>query len=392
MISRRRFDPTLLSTAVAGAAAMASAMGFGRFVFTPILPGMIADVPLSSSEAGLVAAGNFAGYLAGAVLAAFGWAAGRERLIALAALLASSLALAAMGMTSSVALFVIIRFVAGVASAFAMIFTSSIVLTLAAERRSEGVQSAHFGGVGAGIALSSLMVFVASAWGGGDPSIWRAEWLTGAAVTLVLLAVVWAFLPVVRHTAGPVREPPLAWRLPLTLLTLSYGFFGFGYVITATFIVTMARMSEAGAAIEFLTWFLTGIAAAVSIAAWRPLLARFGLAGLYLTGLLVEAAGVLASVSLPGIAAPLAGGVLLGATFMMITAYGLRLGRSLAPESPRRALASMTAAFGIGQIAGPLVAGWVAEMTGGFTVASILGASALLLAAVMAMPVWKRVG
>ncbi|HLP69415.1 MAG TPA: YbfB/YjiJ family MFS transporter [Rhizobium sp.] len=357
-----------------------------------MLPGMIADVPLSSSAAGFVAAGNFAGYLAGAILAAFGWAAGRERLIALVALFVSSVALAAMGVTSSVALFVIIRFVAGVASAFAMIFTSSIVLTLAAVRRSEGVQSAHFGGVGAGIALSSLMVFLTAAWSRHDPSAWRAEWLTGAAVTFVLFAVVWMLLPPAPRTAGPAKEAPLAWRLPLTLLTLSYGLFGFGYVITATFIVTMARMSEAGAAVEFLTWFLTGIAAAVSIAAWRPLLARLGLAGLYLTGLLVEAAGVLASVALPGIAAPLAGGVLLGATFMMITAYGLRLGRSLAPESPRRALALMTAAFGIGQIIGPLVAGWVAEVTGGFTVASILGASALLLAAVMAVPVWKRVG
>ncbi|WP_416795536.1 YbfB/YjiJ family MFS transporter [Ciceribacter azotifigens] len=392
MSSRHSVDPSLLSTAVAGAAAMASAMGFGRFVFTPILPGMIADVPLSSSAAGLVAAGNFAGYLAGAILAAFGWAAGRERLIALVALFVSSVALAAMGVTGSVALFVVIRFVAGVASAFALIFTSSIVLTLGAARRSEGVQSAHFGGVGVGIALSSLMVFLTATWSGHDPSAWRAEWLTAAAVTLVLFAVVWMLLPPAPRTAGPAQEAPLAWRLPLTLLTLSYGLFGFGYVITATFIVTMARMSEAGAAVEFLTWFLTGIAAAVSIAAWRPLLARLRLAGLYLIGLLVEAAGVLASVALPGIAAPLAGGVLLGATFMMITAYGLRLGRSLAPESPRRALAFMTAAFGIGQIIGPLVAGWVAEATGGFTVASILGALALLLAAVFAVPVWKRVG
>ncbi|HBT67051.1 MAG TPA: MFS transporter, partial [Agrobacterium sp.] len=71
----------LTALGFAGALMMASAMGFGRFSFTPILPGMMADVPLSAGDAGIVAAGNFAGYLAGAVLAAYSWGSGRERLV-----------------------------------------------------------------------------------------------------------------------------------------------------------------------------------------------------------------------------------------------------------------------------------------------------------------------
>lgn len=382
--------PNLWKTAIAGSMAMAAAMGFGRFVFTPILPGMIADVPLSSADAGLIASGNFLGYLAGAIGAAYGWANGRERSVALWSLLLSTLMLAAMAFADSVAIFTLFRFAAGVASAFSMIFTSSIVLAQAVSRDNEHVQSAHFGGVGLGIAISSLVVFLISRWGGGDPSLWRMHWLASAMLSLVMLAVVYALLPKPGQAAGVAKpEPPLIWRAPLVLITLSYGLFGFGYVITATFIVTMARLSAAGPAVEFLTWFLTGLTAAISIVAWRPLMSKYGLGPLYVVTLLVEAAGVFASAALDGAWALIAGGVGLGGTLIVITAYGLRIGRQLSPESPRRALAFMTAAFGIGQIVGPVVAGWLAEATGGFTLASLVAAAVLGLAAALAVPVCR---
>lgn len=397
MTVSRPTDANLVPIAVAGSVAMASAMGFGRFSFTPILPGMMSGLPLSSADAGLIAAGNFAGYLAGAVLGAYGWASGRERIVALSALFATALLQLAMGLSSSLWLFIAIRFLAGVASAFVMIFASSIVLghasAHAGARGSDHVQSAHFGGVGAGIALSSLVVVLLGVVAGeGASSPWRMEWFAGAAVSLALMAVVWWLLPrSPPRSAQAGSEPPLVWRMPLVLAMVSYGLFGFGYVITATFVVTVARMGAAGAWVEFLTWFLAGFAAALSIFAWRPVMLRLGLAGVFVAGLVVQATGVLASVVLPLPFAPLVGGALLGATFMMITAYGLRIGRELSPASPRRALAFMTAAFGVGQIAGPLVAGALAERTGSFTAPTVLAALVLLVAALVFLPVYRRI-
>jgi MFS family permease len=170
------------------------------------------------------------------------------------------------------------------------------------------------------------------------------------------------------------------------LVTASYGLFGFGYVITATFLVTIARQGAAGPVVEFLAWFVTGCAAAVSLLLWQPAVRRFGLAKAYLAAVLLLAAGVVGSVWLAPVAGALIGGLLLGATFMVITAFGLQIGRNLAPSSPRRAFAFMTAAFGTGQIIGPLVAGWLAEWSGSFTAPTLAAAGVLVACFALALP------
>lgn len=393
MLARNETLPAnLFRTGLAGTIAMAAAMGFGRFSYTPILPGMMSGVPLSAADAGFIASANFVGYLVGAVLAAYGWASGRERKVALLALAATAALLAAMALTSSVMVFAVIRFFAGAASAFAMIFTSSIVLSHAAAAGNDHVQAAHFGGPGAGIALSSVMVTLIGLGYAGSPDAWRADWIGGAIYAAVSLVAVWWLLP-----AGPVaaaqagKEPAIVWSKPMLLLTGSYGLFGFGYVITATFLVTIARMDAAGQMVEFLCWFIAGVTAAVALFLWKPLVRPLGLGWVYIAALLIEALGVLATVLLPRSIAPLIGGALFGATFLAITAYGLQIGRRLSPASPRRAFAMMTAAFGIGQIVGPIVGGWMAERTGSFTAPTYVAAAALVVCAVLVLPVVKKV-
>jgi predicted MFS family arabinose efflux permease len=98
----------------------------------------------------------------------------------------------------------------------------------------------------------------------------------------------------------------------------------------------------------------------------------------------VEAIGVLASIAWQATAGVFAVAVLVGGTFMALTALGLMRGRELARHDARRVLALMTSAFGIGQIVGPYFAGLVSDWLGSFTVPSVAAAAGLLIAALLA--------
>ena len=371
--------------ALAGALAMAVAMGLGRFFYTPVLPGMMAGLGLNAADAGIIAAANFAGYLLGAVLAAYGWAAGLERRLALGALVSTVLLLFVMGLLSGVAALSVVRFLAGLASAFAMIFTSGIVLNIGLRHRDPGVQMVHFSGVGVGIAVSALLVYLLSLAPLPGLAAWRVDWLAGAGLGAAGLAAVLVLLPRQEGGASALREPAIVWTRPLVALTASYGLFGIGYVVTATFIVAIAREGVQSPLLECLTWLVTGIAAALSLFAWKRVERRCGVAMAYVLAILVETAGVAATVTLPSPWSALIGGALLGLTFMVITAYGLQLGRVLASRSPRQVLALMTAAFGVGQILGPLGAGFLAARTGSYVLPSLAAAGILFLAAGIAV-------
>lgn len=372
-----------LRYAFAGMIGMAVAMGIGRFVFTPILPGMMEELGLSPADAGWIASANYLGYLVGAFVAAGAWAAGRERPFMLTALAASAVLAALMGLTENLAAFLAIRFLAGLASAFVMIFLASIVFSHLGQQGRNDLQALHFGGVGLGILLSSLMMsaLVLAA------AHWPAGWLWAGGLSAAGFVVVLLFIdqgPL--RTGQAVAEPPLPKSAALARLIIAYGIFGFGYIVTATFLVAIVRQGEGGRLFETAVWLVTGIAALPSVFLWAGVARRFGATRAFIASCLVEAVGVAASVSLGGWVGPLIGGLLLGGTFVAATAYGLQAARLLAPAAPRRVFALMTASFGLGQIIGPLVAGVLAHQTGSYFVPSMAAAAALIVAVVIAWP------
>ncbi|STK24043.1 putative permease [Escherichia coli] len=56
------------STALFGMLVLTLGMGLGRFLYTPMLPVMMAEGAFSFSQLSWIASGNYAGYLAGSLL------------------------------------------------------------------------------------------------------------------------------------------------------------------------------------------------------------------------------------------------------------------------------------------------------------------------------------
>lgn len=366
--------------ALGGLLSLAAAIGIGRFIYTPILPFMVEDLGLSKSEAGLIASANFLGYLLGALLAALPGIPGSRRAWLLAALAGSAITTGAMALTQSIALFLVLRLAGGVASAFVMVYASALVLERLATAGRGGLSALHFAGVGTGIALSALAVTGVVALDLG----WREEWWAGAGLSFLAFALVVRMVPPDAGGTRVATAPASSKRHPgLARLVAAYGLFGFGYVITATFLVDIVRTAPELRVMEPLAWLLVGLTAAPSVALWTWIAGRLGLHRAFALACLVEAVGVAASVvSTEPLALALAA-ALLGGTFMGLTALGLVGARRLSGGDPRRILAAMTAAFGLGQIVGPALAGLVHDATGSFWLPSMAAVAALLLAAAL---------
>ena len=376
--------PRPRALAVGGLVALAAAIGVGRFVHTPILPLMVEDLGMTKGAAGLLASANYAGYLAGALLAATPAVSGSRRRWLLAGLTVSALTTGAMAFVSTPAAFALLRFVGGVASAFGLVFASALVLDrLAAAGRSD-LSAVHFAGVGVGITVSAVVSWGFASWGG-----WRAIWLAAGAVSLIAVAAVAGLIPA-RAQEAPARSRRANRLKPrLVAFVAAYGLFGFGYIITATFLVAIVRGSDEVRGLEPVVWLVVGLTAAPSVAFWTRSGARVGIARAFALACVVEAIGVAASV-MGATTAVLLAAALLGGTFMGLTALGLIGARRLSEGDPRNTLAVMTAAFGLGQIVGPAFAGLVSDATGSFVGPSLVAVTALLVGAVLALASGER--
>ncbi len=377
--ARPRGDVAL---ALGGMLALASSLGIGRFVYTPILPAMAAALGLSKAGAGLIASANFAGYLAGALLAAAPRLPGDRRAWFLGALALGAAATAGMAGPGSMAAFLLLRFAGGAASAFVLVLGSALVLDRLAASGRPGLAALHFAGVGLGIAASAALVDALQEAGLG----WRGLWLASGALAGVVVPVSAWLVPGIVEEPATAPAHPRAERLPrgLGALSLCHGLFGFGYVVTATFLVVVVRGTPGARALEAGVWLAVGLAAAPSAALWGWAGARWGALRAYGPACLLEAVGVAAGGLWPTPAGALLASVLLGGTFMGVTALGFAAAGALAPGQQRRSFALMTAGFGVGQIAGPVAAGWLLDRTGSFAPPSLIAAAALAGAAVIA--------
>ena len=366
-----------LSTTVAGLAALAVAMGVGRFAFTPILPMMQVDAGLSLRAAGWLAAANYLGYLLGALCAArlpSSWAIrGGLLLIAIVTF--------GMGISTNFTGWLVLRLLAGIASAWVLVHVSALTLQKLLLWRRSALSGVLFAGVGVGIACAGALCVVLMQARVSSAHAWQVF----GALSLLLTWVLWArFHPQV----SPVKAAPVAfvahrvvWNRDKLRLAFCYGAFGFGYIIPATFLPALARHFITDPALFGLAWPVFGTAAALSTFAAARWLHAVDDRKLWATAHVLMAIGVALPVLWPGLTTVLLAAFLVGGTFMVVTMAGLREARRVGNLSATAFIAALTAAFAVGQMLGPVVVSAVAGSHRGFDAVLLAAAAVLLLSA-----------
>ena len=340
--------------ALTGLAALGIAMGIGRFAFTPILPMMQQDAAVSVAAGGWLASANYVGYLLGA-LSAVGLRL-RPTTAVRVGLVVIGLATLGMGLTGSFVAWLALRSLAGVASAWVLVFASAWTLGRLATADRSVLRGAVFGGVGVGIALVGALCVALMLGHAGSATAWQGLGVLALGGT----GVIWRALrgdDASRAPGGeraPARHERHEWDRDSVRLVLCHGILGFGYIIPATFVPAMARDLVQDPLVFGWSWPIFGLAAALSTLVAGAATRLVGNRRLWALSYLVMAAGVAAPVLWPTIGGIMAAAVLVGGTFMVGTMGGLQEAQAVGGPHATRLMAAMTVAFAAGQIAGPL--------------------------------------
>lgn len=371
---------TPLPVMLTGLLGLLVAIGIGRFALTPQLPLMIQAGHVTLTGASLVAAANYLGYLAGA------FDAMRARR-AVVARLRTGLWLCVLcplltAFAEGPLLHSLLRFVAGVASAWVLILLTSWTQQRLVVQGHPRAAAAIFTGPALGIVLVGLVAFALGRAGTGPASGWTVY---GA---LALAMALWMQRRLPREL--PSRADGVTEALPrsgaLDRLVLGYGLAGFGYILPATFLAQLARGLFPDGALADLFWPLFGLAALAGVLA-SVRRAHGGSTAQRLSRLLwVQAAGVLACVALPGGWGLGIGAVLVGVTFMAIVQSAMQAGRELEPRHPQQVAGLLTTSYAVGQFAGPLLAAASTHVQGTLAPALLVAAAGLALAALLVRP------
>lgn len=372
----------LIHVVIGGVLALTVAMGMGRFAYTPILPIMEASAGLSVEQGGYLASSNYLGYLIGSLMVGIipkNW----DKVIFLrVSLIFTVFVLAGMGMTWDYHLWLLFRLLSGVFSGIIFVVSSSIVLDVLVKNQKSLWSGFFYSGVGLGIFMTSIIVPFFNLFFG-----WQGAWIGIALVSLILILFPLIWLGEEKQAQKSEREV----QLPISqiseghlypYLLVAYGLEGLGYIISATFLVAMVQQMPQFHLFSSLSWMMVGLAAIPSSLFWMFIATKKGYMPIIITAYILQAIGVVLPVLSHHALLVLMGAFLFGVTFMGITTMMTTLVRMIGSDQSAKSIGYLTTVYGIGQILGPVIAGYSVSLTGTFDFALRFGSIIIFLGAV----------
>ena len=373
---------------VAAATTLIVVHGFGRFIYTPLIPLLVSDGLLTLQQAAQLATWNYVGYLAGAMIALLAYQNGWGRSALLTGVLGNAVITLLQVGGDYFPYMAGLRLGNGITNGVVFVLAPALVLEWLAARNKATLSGLMYLGVGAGLLLSNQIVESTAIWLQGND-----RWIPAAIISIPL--ALWSGVYLFRLSSGdaPVsREDHSAlWDKQSTPLFLSYFGAGLGYILPMTFLPAVAQ--EWNISVTPSPWLIAAIASVPSIFVWNSLGNRLGDRNALILNYAVQAISIAAILVLPfqvsglWICAAMMGGSFLGAVFLT-----QRLARSIHPHQGPRLSAALIALYGVAQLLGPIVAEAGIHM--GATLASTfvwgLGACVWALLLMLRVPVKPR--
>lgn len=357
--------------------ALAVAMGIGRFAFTPILPLMIQEGTVHLAQTAWLSSSNYIGYLVGALSLL---KSKRHPLFVVLGLTLVTLT-TWLASLSSFGWLLVLRFLAGVASAWVLVSISAFAINWLKSRQiaSNGL---IYTGVGIGITLTGLIcsyfifqsatatIAAQSSFSSLSSRLWQYLGMIALLATLLVTFLLAKINSQFASTAAAKANPSKAThtnstasitpaKLKLANVLTAYGLFGFGYILPATFLPQIAKQWLSGQS-YLLIWPFFGLAAALSVVLSQGLQRRynnFSLLGIWRVSQIIMAVGTLLPALWQSLAGLMLSALMVGGTFMVVTMAGLQVAASQVTHYPKYNLSAlMTASFAFGQLIGPLTA------------------------------------
>jgi len=384
------------------------AHGFGRMSYSVILPSMKDGLMLSYTQLGSIAMGNFIGYLCLAITGGFLAARFGVRKVVFLSLLVIGISLFLTGLADSFLFAFVMRTITGAGNGGSYVPIMALPAAWFVMKKRGLATGIVSGGIGGGLFLSGIILPPIMAGFGKEG--WRYAWFFLGIVVIAFAFICYALLRNNPKEIGltvyggdeeekgrskvtlfsalkdVVVEPEL-WKLGFV-----YFLFGFSYVIYLTFFVAYLTKEMGLSAVSsgriFAVLGIFSIFCGVIFGWISDVLGRrAGSVMSYLTlaiSYLIFAfwkdyTGFYISAVVFGIAA-------FSIPTIMAAASGDAVGGKLAPAG----LGFITLFFGIGQALGPVVGGWIKDMTGTFTYAFLLSAAVSLAGAASSFVLKKK--